>query len=117
MSNDMLKIHNTIKLNIEIVITKEDGYFVAYCPALELSAYADSVEKAKVSFEKEMKIFLEETCQRGTLEKYLLKTGWRLQQIPHLSYEPPQQSYEKLSSLKKMSGEVVHKEINIPVYC
>ncbi|MDQ7818432.1 MAG: hypothetical protein RDU14_15500 [Melioribacteraceae bacterium] len=114
MPNNILNAAN--KLNVEIVITKEDDYYVAYCPALELSAYADTIEKAKISFEREMKVFLEETCKRGTLEKYLLKSGWRLQQIPQLSYELPQQSYEKLSSLKKDGGEVVQKEINIPVY-
>jgi hypothetical protein len=42
-------------------------------------------------FDKEVHIFLAETHKRGTLEKYLLKNGWILQQIPELNYEPPHQ--------------------------
>ena|ERR1035437_6956035 len=117
MAHLVSKLKSQIKLSVETVTTEEDGYFVVYCPALELSGYAETVEKAKASFEKEMEIFLEETCKRGTLEKYLLKNGWCLQQSPKLSYLPPPQSYKKISSLKKRNGKVSRREINIPVYC
>lgn len=116
MANKIVKSKSSIKLTVEVIIKKEDDYYVAYCPAIELSAYADTIEKAKSSFEKEIEIFLDETHKRGTLEKYLLKNGWRLQQTPELNYEPPRQSLDKISSLMKGIEKIVNQEIIIPVY-
>ena len=71
------------------MIIKEEDYIVAYCPALELSSYGKTKAEAKAAFAAEIKIFIEETSNRGTLEKYLLKHGWTLQQFPELAYQPP----------------------------
>ena len=113
MTNKIIRSDSKINLTVDLVFVKEDNYFVAYCPALELSAYADTLEKAKIAFDEEIKIFLKETHNRGTLEKYLLKNGWRLQQFPKPNYEPPRQNINKLSTLLKSS--VMHQEVNIPV--
>jgi predicted RNase H-like HicB family nuclease len=78
MKNHIEKYNSEIKMTVEIIVVKEDDFFVAYCPALELSGYGDTIEKAKKSFETEIKVFFEETHQRGTLERYLLKNGWSL---------------------------------------
>ena len=82
MTNQILQGKMSLTIDIEIVIVEEDKYFVAYCPALELSSYGDSKEDALKAFHKEVDIFIKETTKRGTLEKYLLKNGWRLQKNP-----------------------------------
>lgn len=86
------KKEEQILLDIEVLILKEDDYFVAYCPSLELSAYAKSIEEAKHSFEREVNVFIDETSKRGTLEKYLIKLGWVL---THKNYIPPCISFNK----------------------
>jgi len=89
MTNKILKEKMNISIEIEVGFVKEEDYYVAYCHALELSAYGKSIAEARASFEKEVKIFLEETHKRGTLEKYLLQNGWRLQQLPSSVYKLP----------------------------
>lgn len=73
---------NKIKVGIKVNIFKEGDSYIAYCQELELSSYGDTPEIAKKRFDKEVKIFFEETYKRGTLEKLLLKLGWRLTKIP-----------------------------------
>lgn len=114
MPISIAKEKSAFKINVKVIIVQEDDYFVAYCPALEVSGYADTIEKAKISFDEEMKIFLSETVSRGTLEKYLLKMGWRLRQFPEFNYEPPKFQFDK-SSLFKGNRKIVNKEISIPV--
>lgn len=89
MTNRIRKSKDSIKLQIDVLIIKEEDYIVAYCPALELSSYGKSQSEAKVAFATEIKIFIEETSKNGNLEKYLLKQGWTLQQIPEFDYQPP----------------------------
>ncbi|MBN2350350.1 MAG: hypothetical protein JXJ22_16040 [Bacteroidales bacterium] len=82
---------NTITVGLHVVLLKEGDTFVAYCPALELSSYGGSEEKAKQRFEEEIKIFFDETAKKGTLEKYLLKQGWTLTKKPVPKYNPPEE--------------------------
>lgn len=35
------KSRNSVNVNIQVVLFQEDGMWVAYCPALELSSYGD----------------------------------------------------------------------------
>lgn len=77
----------TVGLHVDII--EEDGYFVAYCPALELSSYGKDEETAQKRFVEEVKIFFNETHRKGTLEKYLLKMGWTLRKKPIPEYTPP----------------------------
>jgi len=99
------------KLNVEIIITKEDQYYVVYCPDLELSSYDETIPKAKASFYEEVSIFLEETHKKGTFEQYLLNNGWTLRQRPKYQYEPPKRS------AKNYRGIISRQTINIPVSC
>jgi predicted RNase H-like HicB family nuclease len=109
------KIENSIKVEVSILLLKENGNFVAYCPALELSSYGDSEQEAKGAFEEALEIFLEETTHKGTLEKELLKRGWTLQQSPKVNYHPPRISEKKLFQLmKSKTHNVITEKIAIP---
>jgi predicted RNase H-like HicB family nuclease len=115
MKNKIVNGKDIILLKLDVVIKKEGEYYVAYCPAIEITGYGKTVEEAQNSFDIELEIFVEETQKNSTLEKYLLKNGWRLQQTPQISYEPPKQDISRLSSLLKSSeSSVTHKEVAIP---
>ncbi len=73
--NTVSKNKNAINLNVQVILFEENGIWVAYCPALELSSCGDDDNDAKKTFEQEMRIFLKETDRKGTLERYLLKLG------------------------------------------
>ena len=77
----------TVKLHVDII--EEDGCYIAYCPALELSSYGKDEETAQKRFVEVVEIFFNETRRKGTLEKYLLKMGWTLKKKPIPEYTPP----------------------------
>ena len=99
-----------IEVQVEVGILKEGKQYVAYCPALELSGYGDSIKDAKKSFETVMAIFLEDTSKKGTLEKILVSLGWTLKRS---DYKPPKKvSYETLVALKSL--EYISQKVHIP---
>lgn len=85
------KESNFTNVVLDVLIGIQGDYYVAYCPALELSSYGQSEIQARKNFETELEIFLEETEKRGSLEKILLKLGWCLKGSPSPTYLPPQQ--------------------------
>jgi predicted RNase H-like HicB family nuclease len=115
MSNQIIHNKKKLTVEVEIVIVKEDDYFVAYCPTLELSAYGDSEEYAIKSFREEVDIFLEEAQKQGTLEKYLLKNGWRLVQVPQPIYEPPHLNTTELFDVFKSGKSVIRQDLKFSV--
>lgn len=94
---------DTFKVDIEVLLFKEHGSFVAYCPALQLSSYGDDEQDARKAFEGALKIFLKDTAEKGTLEKFLLKLGWQLQQKPKAKYQPPQFSLKEHEEIYQMA--------------
>jgi len=117
MTNKIMQSEEMVVITLDVFITKEDKYYVAYSPALEISGYGSTLKKAKESFETEVEIFIEETYKRGTLEKYLLKNGWTLQQIPKAHYEAPIERTNKL--LQKYKGsphfQVIKQQVSLPM--
>ena len=108
------KKKNYIRVDLNVLFVKEGDYIVAYCPALELSSYGDNEDEAKSAFEASLKIFLDETSRKGTLEKVLLKLGWSLTQVPEIRYEPPKLSQEDLLILKS-SKNVITEQVALPL--
>ncbi|UOR06226.1 hypothetical protein MUN82_03820 [Hymenobacter aerilatus] len=93
-----------LTLQIEAFILKEGKHYVAYCPALELSSYGSSPEDAKEAFGEAIEIFLEDTAEKGTLEKLLLSLGWTLRKRPTPEYQPPHFTYQQISNLGSQFG-------------
>ncbi len=56
---------------------EEDGQFVTFCPELNISSFGDTPEKALVSLQEVVTLFLEECQQMGTLELVLEEAGYR----------------------------------------
>ena len=112
--NSFEKEGNTIKVTLQVMLYKEGDFSVAYCPALELSAYGDNNKTAKSEFKATLTIFIEETMKRGTLEKELLSLGWCLQKVPEAKYEPPKLNIEKLLAARHHS-KLYEGNVAIPV--
>lgn len=115
MTTNSLQQYLEITTTVDLVIVNEGNYFIAYCPALELSVNAPTVEKVQDNFKQEAKIFLEEINNRGTLEKYLLKNGWSLKQFPDFKYEPPRLNTNIISNLLKSSEKVIPIDVTINI--
>jgi len=78
-----------IEAGVQVAFFKEDGCFIAYCPALNLSAYGDSLEDALESFETTFEIFIEDVTRKDTLYEVLLGLGWTLKTSPHPMFKSP----------------------------
>ncbi len=113
--NTVSQIRNSINVNVQVVLFQEDGIWISYCPALELSSYGDNQEDAKKAFEEAMKIFLQETDRKGTLERCLLKLGWQLQQKPKPMYNQPIFSLQENKKLLRKNPQFYNEKVAIPV--
>jgi predicted RNase H-like HicB family nuclease len=89
MANVIKTDGSVVNVSLEVQLFKEGDYIVSYCSALELSSFGQTEDEAKQGFEGALGTFLEETSNRGTLEKVLLDPGWSLVKKPKPNYKPP----------------------------
>jgi predicted RNase H-like HicB family nuclease len=92
---------------VKVVFFAEDNKIVAFCPALDLTTCGNNEREAKRNLEECLKIYLEETIKHGTLEKDLIKHGWKPHPV-NMSFVPPSGRHESIP---------VHilKSIQIPI--
>jgi len=81
--------NRVVNVVLEVQLIKEGDYIVSYCPALELSSFGITEDEAKEGFDGALEIFLQDTHEKGTLERVLLDLGWSLKKIPTVQYRPP----------------------------
>lgn len=112
--NIITKNRDHISVGVSVFVLKEDDLFVAYCPALELSSYGKTKKEAKENFSDALKIFIEETQKKGTLEKMLLSLGWTLKQKPQVRYKPPLLT-GKINRLSNLITSDFTEQVQIPV--
>lgn len=77
MKSNYIKItKDGIDANLDVFIYENDGFQIAYAPALDLMGYGKTIEDAKASFEIVIEDFFECGIQRKTLNTYLKEHGW-----------------------------------------
>jgi len=101
----MLKL--SIKGKIPVVFFEEDDTIIAYSQAVDLSSCGATIPEAKKHFEACLRIYLEETIKHGTLEKDLLKLGWKSNPKKY-AFIPSPERYRSIPSniLKRTEVEV-----------
>jgi predicted RNase H-like HicB family nuclease len=57
-------------------VFREDEQFVAICPELNVSSFADTVEEARKSLREAINLFIEECEAMGTLSAVLREAGF-----------------------------------------
>jgi hypothetical protein len=67
-------------LNLQVFLLKERRKYVAYSPALDLSASGSSPEHARKNFGVTLRLFVEELLNHGTLERVLIDLGWTIRE-------------------------------------
>lgn len=103
------------EVEVLLVPDEDTGQYVAYCPALELSSYGDTEDEAQAAFEEALQFFVQDTAERGTLDKLLLALGWRLVKKPVAVYEPPRLSLEVLNRPAR-SRRILTEQVLLPTY-
>lgn len=74
--------HEMHPASLPVQILKDEGVFVAHCPALWLAAHGRSPDAAMVALKEQIAIFLEEIKRMGTLTEVLLECGWTREKLP-----------------------------------
>lgn len=75
--SDFIKIHNgSVEAKLSVFLYENDGFKVAYAPALDLMGYGKTEEAAKASFEVVVEDFFETAFEKRTLSTYLISHGW-----------------------------------------
>ena len=81
--------NSVVHVLLEVDLYKQGDYVVSYCPSLELSSFGLTEKEAKEGFEGALHSFIEDTHNKGTLERVLLDLGWSLRKLPKVKYQPP----------------------------
>jgi len=68
-----------IEVQLGVLIFQEEDAYLAFCPALNLSTYGDSISEVKSAFDDLIASYVEDGTRQGTLEKDLVAHGWTLQ--------------------------------------
>jgi hypothetical protein len=76
-------------VGLEVAVVKEDSFFTAFCPALDLTAYGSSVSESLDMFKDAVQIFVEDAMKKKNLNEQLLQLGWTLKKKPDVNFEPP----------------------------
>jgi predicted RNase H-like HicB family nuclease len=70
---------NILNTKLYLQITEsEDGYFVAYAPAFELSSYGKSKDEAIKNFSEVLELFIEDLVENKKLYEVLVGLGWKI---------------------------------------
>jgi hypothetical protein len=109
--------NSNIETELEVFLFEEDGIWVSYCPALEVSSYGDNMDDAKDAFEDAVKIFFEETTKKGTLGQCLKQLGWEVKESPSLICNKPKLSISSLIENIGKKYQQYNEKVEIPAFC
>ena len=86
-----------IPIDYDMIIFKEEGTYIAYCPELDISSCGNTVEHAKEMLKTAVRLFVEEANKMGTLDDILDEARYR--KDPSGRWQPPELIATELVSL------------------
>ncbi len=81
------KTQREYRFKLEFLIFQEDGAYIAYCPALDISSSGESFNEAVGNFYEMFQLYVECCIENNTLHDDLLAHGWVVEKEDVL---PPQ---------------------------
>lgn len=67
-----------IDFKVALILFKEDGIFITYCPSLDLSGYGNSEQEAQDSIKHVVREYIDYGIKKGTLLADMQKYGWQI---------------------------------------
>ncbi|MFH0886698.1 MAG: hypothetical protein V1843_00875 [bacterium] len=64
-------------ISLTFEIFRENGHFIAYCKALDLTTQGKTFDEVKRRFEQLVPVFINDLKERGTLDEVLSELGWQ----------------------------------------
>ncbi len=117
---DKIKVtHESVSSELAIFLFKEDGNYIAYSPALDLSGYGKTEEEARKSFNVVLNEYFDYCISEGTLCKDLEAHGWSFKkhevETPKISVLISR-NQELSNILDKKDFKKYHEPINVPTF-
>ena len=100
-------MRNAININLSIIIFKEDDNFIAYCPALDISAYGDTEKEAEKAFYEICKIHFDFCIENNTLFDDLIAHGWKISEKEQTIKSP---KIENIIKTNKLFGDIINNK-------
>ena len=106
-----------IETNLNLVSFQEDGTYIVYSAALDMSGYGKTEQEAIESFKLALEEFVRYTMAKNTIFKELERLGWKVSGKERKTAQPP--SFETLQEknpvFKHMIESVPHTIIRQPM--
>jgi predicted RNase H-like HicB family nuclease len=119
MKNKSAKVSGTltakdreISVDLFVIQFKDDGCYVAYCPALNVYGYGKSEDEARNSFETCITEFFEYAIAKKTLVKELEHLGWTVKKEKKFTSPLFSNLLESNRELKKIMNSREFKKVN-----
>jgi hypothetical protein len=80
--------NRTIEVSLSVILFREEGSVIAFCPALNVYGYGETETEAKKSFEFSLSEFFRYTLNKKTLLSELEALGWKIKR--NSKFTPPQ---------------------------
>lgn len=100
--------NKSVNVNLNLYLFKEDGSFIVYCPALDMSAYGDSEEHAKKSFVDVFEISVKYMLNKNTMRDDLIHHGWQVKSMKQRRIKAP--SFDKMLNSNKIFREILENK-------
>ncbi len=65
-----------LQIDFDMIVFREGGAYVAYCPELDVSSCGRDVDEARANLKTAVRLFIEETEKLGTLDQVLQEAGY-----------------------------------------
>lgn len=103
------------EVQVDLISFKDGKYYVAYIPALNLSAHSEKRHDAVTDLQDAVSLFFEYWIKSGKLDEKLLSLGWEPITDDTGKMLPSNESIKIPYSL--LDKNIKRKSINIPAYC
>ena len=102
--------HKDKSLNVclNMYLFKEDESYIVYCPALDMSAYGNSEEHAKKSFEDIFTITIKYMLDKNTMKDDLISHGWQIKSLKQRKIKAP--SFETMLERNESFREILENK-------
>ena len=81
MGNSITIQKDGIAISVSVLVFRDNGVYIVYCPSLDLSGYDNTVSGATDNFSYVLKEWIKEQTANGTLEKDLTSHGFKEQTL------------------------------------
>ena len=79
----------SVNVKLGMYLFKEGDSYIVYCPALDLSAYGNSEEHAKKSFEDVFSMTIKYMLNKNTVKEDLTNHGWQIKSLKQKKIKAP----------------------------